>query len=146
MRGFQGGFLLGGLVMLAACSSAEDNAPQALPVKAMSLGGQSLKVQIADDDAEREKGLMFVKAMAPDAGMLFVWPQAQERSFWMRNTFIPLDLLFLRAGKVVSVVPWAKPFDETALPSGEPADMVLEVNGGWAMAHNVNVGSEMSLK
>jgi uncharacterized protein len=83
--------------------------------------------------------------MPQDEGMVFVWPEAEGRSFWMRNTFIPLDILYIRERKVVSMVVWAKPHDETGLPSNAAADMVLEVNGGWAAAHNVGVGSTVSL-
>lgn len=144
---------LGVMVMLAGCGQADsmaDKTPQNLPVRELNIQGeknvQVLQVQIADDDAKREKGLMFVKQMPQQAGMLFVWPEAAMRNFWMRNTFIPLDLLYIRQGKIVNVVAWAKPFDETGLPSGEPADMVLEVNGGWASAHDVGVGDSVGYR
>lgn len=132
-------------VLLAACAGADDK-PQRLAMKQVELGGQLLKVQVADEDAEHEKGLMFVKSMPQDEGMLFVWPQAKVRSFWMRNTFIPLDLIYLNGNRVVSVITWAKPFDETGLPSGYPADMVLEVNGGWTADHGIKIGDTLTVK
>jgi uncharacterized membrane protein (UPF0127 family) len=133
------------LVVLAGCAQA-DEAPQKLPGRQAEIGWQALEVQVADDDAEREKGLMFVKSMPENQGMLFVWKEAAPRSFWMHNTYIPLDIVYLNKGKVVSVIAWAKPFDETGLPSGQPADMVLEVNGGWVAAHKLKVGDTLTLK
>ena len=138
-------FCVSGMLGLVACGETQD-IPQQLAVRQLELAGQVLKVQVADDDAEREKGLMFVKSMPDMEGMLFTWPEAHERSFWMRNTYIPLDLIYIRQGKIVSMIAWAKPFDETGLPSGGPADMVLEVNGGWAGAHKVQVGASVTLK
>lgn len=133
-----------GAAVVAGCGQAE-NLPQDLPRTVLEIGGQKLSVQVADDEAERSKGLMFVKNMPQGEGMVFVWPEAEARSFWMKNTFIPLDILYIRGREVVSVVAWAKPHDETGLASGAAADMVLEVNGGWAAAHNVGVGSVVSL-
>jgi uncharacterized membrane protein (UPF0127 family) len=140
-------------LMLVGCGQAED-APQQLPVKAAEVHHvkdgkdlvEPLQVEIADDDHERATGLMFRKSMDADKGMLFVWPHAEARSFWMHETYIPLDLLFIREGRVVSIAPWAKPLDDTPLPSGEPADMVLEVNGGWTIERGVTVGDRVVLK
>ncbi len=131
-------------VLLAACGQADANQPQQLPVKPLEIhtsdGVQRLNVEVADDEKEREVGLMFRKSMPDDVGMLFVWPDIAMRSFWMRNTYIPLDLIYIQRGKIVRIIPWAKPFDETGLPSGEPVDVVLEVNGGWTARRGVSVG------
>lgn len=132
-------------VMLAACGEATDK-PQTLPEQRVEVRGVQVTAQIADDFEEHGKGLMFVKSMPKDKGMLFVWPEARERSFWMRNTFIPLDLLYANDGKVVSILEGAKPHDETGLPSGKPADMVLEVNAGWVKTHGVKVGDPIIVK
>lgn len=137
-------------LVLAACGQAEVSQPQKLPLQPLEIksggGVQRLQVEIADDEHEREVGLMFRKQMPDDAGMLFVWPDQEVRSFWMRNTYIPLDLVYVREGKVVKVIPWAKPMDETGLPSGQPVDMVLEVNGGWAAKRGLKVGDTIELK
>ena len=130
---------------LVGCAQAVDE-PQNLPKIKVLMSGAELKVQVADDVDERAKGLMFVKSMAPNAGMLFVWSKPEPRSFWMRNTYIPLDLIYLNDGKVVSLIEKAKPFDETGLPSGVPADMVLEVNAGWVARHGVKVGDRLQVK
>lgn len=131
-------------VLLTACGQADANQPQQLPVKPLEIhtsdGVQRLSVEVADDEKEREVGLMFRKSMPDDVGMLFMWPDIAMRSFWMRNTYIPLDLIYIQRGKIVRIIPWAKPFDETSLPSGEPVDVVLEVNGGWTARRGVSVG------
>ena len=77
--------------------------------------------------------------------MLFVWPEAAPRTFWMKNTPIPLDMVFMRDGQVVGVIPWAKPFDESPLGVADPADMVLEVPGGWTQTHGVGTGWTLEL-
>ncbi len=132
-------------MLLSACSEAVDG-PQKLPVMDVEIKGARVTAQVADDNEERTKGLMFVKAMPQDRGMLFVWPEAQERSFWMRNTYIPLDLIYINGGRVVSVIENASPHDETGLPSGQPADMVLEVNAGWVKTHGIAVGDAVVVK
>ncbi len=104
-----------------------------------------LTLEIADDDHERERGLMFRDALPPGTGMLFVWPEAAPRTFWMKNTPIPLDMVFMRDGQVVGVIPWAKPFDESPLGVADPADMVLEVPGGWTQTHGVGTGWTLEL-
>ncbi|RYG62229.1 MAG: DUF192 domain-containing protein [Alphaproteobacteria bacterium] len=132
-------------LVFAGCGEAAD-APQTLPERVVQVGTTQVTAQTADDTDERAKGLMFVKRMPADEGMLFVWPEAEERSFWMRNTFIPLDLLYVSRGKVVSIIEGAKPHDETGLPSGKPADMVLEMNAGWVKAHGIRIGDTVTLK
>ena len=126
------------LLLLAGCVEAQE-APQNLPCVEVQVGDKRVRVQVADDDAERAKGLMFVTEMAEDEGMLFVWPDKAVRSFWMRNTLIPLDLMFIEDERIVRIVTGV-PLDESGLVSGMPVDKVLEVNGGWAARHGVGVG------
>jgi uncharacterized protein len=96
-------------------------------------GPARFDVQIADSDATREKGLMFRRAMPDGEGMLFDFYQDQPLSFWMRNTLIPLDMIFVASdGRIVSIAKQAKPLDETPVPSAAPARFVIEINGGLA--------------
>jgi uncharacterized membrane protein (UPF0127 family) len=96
-------------------------------------GVYSFQVEIADSAREREYGLMCRRAMAPDRGMLFIFPRSAPQAFWMRNTLIPLDIIYIGAdGKVVSIVRNAQPLDETSRPSSGPAQFVLELAGGRA--------------
>ena len=125
-------------------------APACSTDKAIFLGGTgpvSVTVEIADDPDERAKGLMFRRVLAPDAGMLFIYEQPQPVSFWMRNTLIPLDMIFIDSrGEVRHVHPNARPLDETSIPGamvGDPAParlMVLEVAGGEAARLGIRPG------
>lgn len=105
-------------------------------------GQARFSVEIADDGAERALGLMHRDALARSAGMLFVYPKPQRLSFWMRNTLIPLDLLFIDpAGVVRHIHHQARPLDETPIPGGDGLTHVLEINGGMARALGIEVGS-----
>lgn len=104
-----------------------------------------LHVEIADDEAERSQGLMNRDHLARAAGMLFVYPSERPVAFWMRNTLIPLDIIFIDArGKVVGLHANAKPLDETPIPSGVPVRFVLEVNGGLAQRLGITPGAVVS--
>ncbi len=141
-------------VMLASCTEDYPTANEAeLPTQAQAplptapyilVGpeGQRIAVvaEIADDEPEREVGLMFRTELVSGTAMVFIFPEAQQLGFWMKNTLIPLDLLFFRAGELVAVIPWAKPHDETPLSPAELADTVLEVPGGWAAANGIGTG------
>ena len=91
------------------------------------------KVEVADTDATREKGLMFRKALAADRGMLFDFKAPRPVAFWMKNTLIPLDLLFIAPdGHVISIARNAVPLSEAPIPSGGATLGVLELRGGRA--------------
>lgn len=96
-------------------------------------GNAHFTVEIADSDSERSLGLMNRDSLATGSGMLFAYESPRPVSFWMKNTRIPLDLIFVRAdGSVAWVHPMARPFDETPVSSGEPVQFVLEISGGLA--------------
>lgn len=103
-------------------------------------------MEVASTDSTRERGLMFREHMDENQGMLFVWPQSGVHGFWMKNTRIPLDMLFIRKGRVVAIIPWARPMDETPLDAGVESDSVLEVNGGWAARTNTTLGARIEVK
>lgn len=108
-------------------------------------GGQAeFRVEVADDTAERNRGLMFRKEMARFAGMLFVYPSPRRVSFWMESTLIPLDMLFLDStGTVTKVHPEAIPLDRTAIFGGDSVQYVLELNGGLAGDLGIAPGAQM---
>ena len=96
-------------------------------------GVYHFQVEIADNEASREKGLMFRRFMPADRGMLFDFKREEPVMFWMKNTYIPLDMIFIsRAGIVVSIAADAEPLSERTIPSGGPCYGVLELNGGVA--------------
>jgi hypothetical protein len=120
----------------AGCAQAQPpaGAPKLETVEVQTAQGvHRFQVEIADTEAEREYGLMNRDAMGADRGMLFEFPDSADRAFWMHDTRIPLDIVFIATdGRIVSIQKNAKPFDETPLPSYGHAQGVLEINGGLA--------------
>lgn len=114
-------------------------------------GPVSVSVEIADDEVERARGLMHRRQLADGTGMLFIYDEPRPVSFWMRNTYIPLDLVFLdRTGVIRHIHPNAIPLDETPIPGAAPGDpdpdrqMILEVGGGQASRLGLTVGQPMA--
>lgn len=104
----------------------------------------SFATEIADTLLERNKGLMFREELAKDQGMLFVYERPQSVSFWMRNTLIPLDIIFMdQSGTVRSIAHDAIPLDETSLFGGRYIQYVFEINAGLARNLNIKIGSKM---
>ncbi|GAA3906631.1 hypothetical protein GCM10022276_26420 [Sphingomonas limnosediminicola] len=95
-------------------------------------GDHRFKVEIAATPEEQERGLMFRKSLAGDCGMIFPYQPAQSVAFWMKNTLIPLDIIFIRADGTIARISNAKALDLTPVPSGEPITGVLEIRGGRA--------------
>ena len=111
----------------------------------MAIGGKSFTLEVAANEGDRQRGLMYRKSLAEDRGMLFVFPEQRPLSFWMRNTLIPLDIIYLdRFGKVVSVSQM-KPLDETGVPSGWPAKYAIELNEGTAKQLGVKAGDVLKI-
>ena len=108
------------------------------------FGQARFAVEIADDEAERATGLMHREQMATAAGMLFVYPSPRSLAFWMRNTLIPLDMLFIDPQGVVQHIHHnAVPLDETPIVGGDGLTHVLEINGGLARQMGIAVGSQV---
>ena len=125
----------------------------ATPVRAatpaVELHGQRFSVEFATDDASREHGLMMRTKLAPDHGMLFVFPYQAPQGFWMKNTLIPLDILYFdRDRRLVSTqsnVPPCKADPCPVYPSSAPARYVLELSAGTAHRIGVQVGDELKI-
>ncbi len=117
-------------VPLMAAAECRDDAVQ---LRNPSGGIVQFSVELADDPAERAKGLMFRETMPRSAGMLFRYEAPQHAAFWMKNTLIPLDMLFANGqGVITAVHSNAIPQDETAIDGGDGVVFVLEINGGLA--------------
>lgn len=105
---------------------------------------QTVDIEIADNDYERSTGLMYRDSMEDDQGMLFIYTNEAPRSFYMKNTYIPLDIIFYsKDSTIVSFQKDAKPRDETSLPSGAPAQFILELNAGKVDEWNLEIGDKM---
>ena len=119
----------------------ERTGPQpALPTQVLSLGAFSVVAEVADSPRERAAGLMYRDTLAPETGMLFVYPEARPRSFWMRNTCLPLSIAYLDAAGQVVALADMQPLVETGVPSGAPAQYALEMTQGWFARKGVSVG------
>lgn len=102
------------------------------------------QVEIADTPDERSRGLMERRSMPRYSGMLFVYPDEEPVAFWMRNTLIPLDMLFFDGtGTLVHVHENAEPLDETPIPGGQAIRYVLELNGGLSETLGIEPGAEL---
>jgi uncharacterized protein len=102
-------------------------------------------VEVAATGRDRARGLMFREEMATDHGMLFVFEGEGERHFWMKNTPLSLDIIYIsEVGRIVSISAHTTPFSESIIPSGEPARYVLELNAGTSEKLGINVGDAVS--
>ena len=104
----------------------------------------TLDIEIADDDYQTQTGLMYRNSLGQNEGMLFIFPDEQRRSFYMKNTLIPLDILYFNSEKkLVSLQKNAKPYDETSLPSDANSQYVLEVNAGLSDKWKLEKGDKI---
>jgi len=106
---------------------------------------KSIAIEIADTESRRVIGMMYRDSLGNDEGMLFIFDQSEMRSFWMKNTRIPLDIIYVDdAYKIVTVVSDAVPYSERSLPSTAPARYVVEVNGGFAARYGIKEGDRIA--
>jgi len=134
-------FLLFALWLFYACASAATS-----QVIIHSQKGELIRVsvEIADTPQKRSFGLMYRRDLPESHGMLFLFPREESLSFWMKNTPLPLDIVFINVDHtIVSIAQNTTPFSEKPLPSGSPAQFVLEVNGGFCQRHGVTVGDRV---
>ena len=127
-----------GMLPLAACSS-DDRL-----VIHTATGDYAFNVEVVDTPATRAQGLMFRQSLAKDAGMLFDFKQEQQTAFWMQNTFIPLDMIFISpGGEVKTIHVNAIPHDTTSIPSQVPVQFVLEIPGGRSVEIGLKPGDRI---
>jgi uncharacterized membrane protein (UPF0127 family) len=104
-------------------------------------------VEIAQKDEERMRGLMYRKSMGQAQGMLFVFEERRNHTFWMRNTCIPLDMLFIDAdGTIVGIEENTPTMNDSTFEVGCPSVYVLEVNAGWSRSHGVAAGQKVKIE
>jgi uncharacterized membrane protein (UPF0127 family) len=130
-------FLLGLLLLCEFIASGGLSGARAQAFEPLAVvtaaGRHDFKVEVARNDAERAQGLMYRRSLAPDRGMLFDFGRVEPVSMWMQNTYIPLDMLFIRPdGTIARIATNAEPLSTRTIPSGEPVLAVLELAGGTA--------------
>jgi len=130
------------LVMLHAVAACQAEPKVTISTK---QGRQvTFQVEVADTPAKREMGLQYRRALADDRGMIFVFPVESQQSFWMKNTPIPLDMIFInRDRKIVGIVEQTTPFslDPRSVPA--PSAYVLEIKGGLAKRYGIQAGDSV---
>ncbi len=102
---------------------------------------KKIDIELAENDEERMQGLMYRRSMDDTKGMLFIFEQEENQSFWMKNTVIPLDIMYVNSKmEIVKIFKNTIPFSEKSLPSEKPAIYVVEVNGGYCDKYGIKEG------
>ncbi|MBE7198277.1 DUF192 domain-containing protein [Methylobacterium sp. A49B] len=139
------------LVVLAPVASVHAQAAaRAASVKGEPLtivtksGPKRFEVEVMRDDAGRSRGLMFRRTMAPDHGMLFDFERDEPVTMWMKNTYLPLDMVFIRSdGTISRIAADTEPLSTAIIPSGSPVLAVLELNAGTAAKLGIQAGDRI---
>lgn len=138
-------FLLLGLAMLQGVTACR--AEPRVTIATQQGRSIAFNVEIADSPAKRELGLQYRPDLASDHGMIFLFPAQSEQTFWMKNTPIPLDMIFIsRELKIVGIVEQATPFSLDPRSVGAPSQYVLEINGGLAKRNGIRRGDSVSFE
>lgn len=107
----------------------------------------NIDVAVADDDESRTEGLMDVTDLPEDAGMLFIFDENRERNFWMANTPLSLDILFVNEDfEIVRIHQNTTPYSQESIPSEKPAKYVVEVNAGYTLRHDITEGATIRIE
>ena len=141
---------------LGACAPNGGSAAEAPPMERSEAGLEQLPltiksatgthrfiVEVARTPDEQQRGMMFRDRLAPDRGMIFPYDPPQPASFWMENTLIPLDMIFIRADGTIARIATAEPLSQELVPSGEPVSAVLELAGGRAAQVGIKAGDRV---
>lgn len=155
-QSIRGRFAFAGLVLIGVCTavvmlpqmavSNEENPQENLPVTEMRIGNKKYTLEVASTSKQAEVGLMYRTILPENSGMLFRFAETRPVAFWMKNTRIPLDMLFIQSGKVVRITHQAQPCQQDPCPtyaSGLPVDMVIELPGGTAHKNHIQTGSQI---
>jgi len=133
-----------GLTLIFYHPSIQDNN------KTVIINGNEINVELAETETERQVGLMFRETLGENDGMLFIFEQEHPIAFWMKNTLIPLDIIFIDNDlKIVDIKHDVQPCEEDPCPnytSKSPAIYVLEVNGGYSDLNDIKIGDTIGLK
>lgn len=136
------------LLLLVIVGIGAAAAQEAAPLEPLEISGpkgrHSFSVEVMRDDESRSRGLMFRRSMPPDRGMLFDFKKVEPVAMWMKNTYLPLDMLFIRPdGSIVRVAADTEPLSTKVILSGEPVLAVLELNAGTAAKLGIKAGDRV---
>ncbi len=136
-----------GLWLCLICYAFADDSTRALTIHMQHGGQHALMVDVADTEEKRQAGLMHRPALAQNTGMLFVYESSQLVHMWMKNTYIPLDVLFISSdGTVMHIVEHMQPHDLTPHSSIHPIHYALEMNAGTVKQYGVTIGDSVTFK
>lgn len=107
----------------------------------------TIDIEIANNDEKRTQGLMWRKEMPKNSGMLFIFDAEKQLSFWMKNTLIPLDIIYVnRFKEIIAIHKNTVPLSEISIPSKQPAKYVIEVNAGFCNNNMININDKIKFK
>lgn len=143
------------IILLVSCKEGSDKVVKPVKIEFKKDGELRLfrkdsllaefDIEIADDEYERQTGLMYRRSMTDKQGMLFIFPLEDYRSFYMKNTYIPLDIIYIDKDlEIVSFQYDAQPLDEKGLPSNIPAQYVLEIKAGLAKKFDFQIDDRIT--
>ncbi|WP_284735722.1 DUF192 domain-containing protein [Dongia deserti] len=131
-------------LLLAALPGFAAELPRDVVLLEVGASQYRFEVEVADDPSERAEGLMYRTSLADNAGMLFLYPKPQPVEFWMKNTPLSLDIVFVREdGTIARIAESTQPMSEELISSGEPVRAVLEVKAGTMRQLGVTVGARL---
>jgi len=134
------------LLVAAGCNrGGGTDATSGLALVRVSLAGQEFELEVANAPATRQRGLMQRPAMPAHRGMIFVFPQEEVLSFYMKDTLIPLDIVFINSAQRVVAIKQMKPLDQTTVHSSAPARWAIELNQGTAQRIGLGVGDSVEV-
>ncbi len=136
--------VLSTLLFVGACGSKHPES--GLPVIKIDVGDKTVKAEVAVSETEQARGLMYRRSLGKHDAMLFVYEQDRVLSFWMKNTFVPLDILYIKADKTVATIKQMQPQTTKTHSSEVPVRYALEVNQGWAKANGIEPGTQVSFE
>lgn len=126
----------------AASSPSLPDIPQPpLPFTSLIINGKLIQAEVADEEGERNRGLMQRRGLAPDQGMLFVYPGERALSFWMKDTIIPLSIAYINAAGLIISIKDLQPLDQRSVSSDGLARFALEMDQGWFAQNGIQVGA-----
>jgi len=138
------------LTISTGCEAQDTYKPLMVEAVLEGTNGQQipLNLEVMQNLTDRTKGMMFRKNLEEGFGMLFVWPEAKERVFWMRNTYISLDMVFVHGEQIVGLVENATPLTDTprAPKPNKAANKVIELPGGYIAKHHITTAWKLKLK